>query len=200
MKSYEQYCGVAKSLDIVGERWTLLIVRDLILGAKSYTTLLNGLVGITTNLLAKRLRDMQGYDLIIKANSRYGLTKRGRQLERVVFALGKWGTELLDSKGDERKSLHFFMVSFKRRFLPMGRNWSLSIESDVGSFSCFEKAGKVEVLNGANPAANVSVSGSEKQVLAFLNGGASLLKLKGGVEIDGNKRELKKILAQISKR
>src|SRR5579864_2672640 len=63
-RSYDQYCGMARGLDVIGERWTLLIVRDLLLGPKRYKDLVDGLPGIGTNLLAKRLKEMEAYGLV----------------------------------------------------------------------------------------------------------------------------------------
>src|SRR3954469_21479691 len=94
-RSYHQYCGLAKALDVVGERWTLLIVRNLLLGSQRYSELLRGLPGITTNLLAKRLQDMEGLGLIERTGAdtgqSYRLTTLGAQLEPTVHALSCWG-------------------------------------------------------------------------------------------------------------
>ena len=96
-RSYNQYCGLAKSLDVVGERWTMLVVRNLLLGPLRYSDLLRGLPGITTNLLAKRLKEMEEFGLIerIRAGSAdgghvYRLTALGAGLEPAVHALGHW--------------------------------------------------------------------------------------------------------------
>src|SRR3954467_4433726 len=96
-RTYNQYCGLAKALDVVGERWTLLIVRNLLLGPLRYSDLLRGLPGITTNLLAKRLREMEELDLIERvsgpvpdAGHAYRLTALGAALEPAVHALGSW--------------------------------------------------------------------------------------------------------------
>src|SRR5215831_6402600 len=100
-RSYDQYCGVARSLDVVGERWTLLIVRNLLLGPRRYSDLLAELPGITTNLLAKRLKEMESAGLIEKHDQRrpggavvYALTATGAALEPVVMELGRWGGRL----------------------------------------------------------------------------------------------------------
>jgi DNA-binding HxlR family transcriptional regulator len=89
---------LAYSLDIVGERWTLLIVRDLLLGPRRYTDLLNGLSGIGTNLLATRLKDLENAGILCQRRlpppasaSVYELTERGRGLETVIGALAHWG-------------------------------------------------------------------------------------------------------------
>ena len=97
-RTYRQYCGLARALDLVGEGWTMLIVRNLLLGPLRYSALLNGLPGITTNLLAKRLREMEDAGLIERVRvssggdaSTYRLTPSGAGLEPAVHALGSWG-------------------------------------------------------------------------------------------------------------
>src|SRR3954471_12739272 len=99
-RSYEQYCGLAKALDVVGERWTLLIVRNLLLGPQRYSELLRGLPGITTNLLAKRLQEMEADALIAHGEAGTDapasrLTSVGRDLEPAIHALGRWGWGLM---------------------------------------------------------------------------------------------------------
>ena len=76
-RSYQQFCGVARTLDVVGERWTLLIVRNLLLGPRRYSDLLAELPGITTNLLAKRLKEMEEADLIAKHDRRLARRRGG---------------------------------------------------------------------------------------------------------------------------
>src|SRR3954470_21522797 len=95
-RSYDQYCGLARALDVLGERWTLLVVRNLLLGPQRYSELLRGLPGITTNLLAKRLREMEEAEILERladapgAHS-YRLTTRGMEPEPAIHALGRWG-------------------------------------------------------------------------------------------------------------
>src|SRR6476620_8574344 len=96
-RSYDQYCGLARALDVVGERWTLLVIRNLLLGPQRYSDLLRGLPGITTNLLAKRLKEMEVLGLIERTQSPggeasygYRLTARGAGLEPVIHALSRW--------------------------------------------------------------------------------------------------------------
>src|SRR5881392_648998 len=96
-RSYDQQCGLACALDLVGERWTMLVVRNLLLGPLRYSDLLRGLPGITTNLLAKRLREMEELGLVERvreaseAGHTYRLTAMGAGLEPAVHALGRWG-------------------------------------------------------------------------------------------------------------
>ncbi|MDP8930262.1 MAG: winged helix-turn-helix transcriptional regulator [Actinomycetota bacterium] len=98
MRSYDQYCGLARALDHIGHRWTLLIVRDLLLGPRRFTDLREGLPGIANNLLADRLRHLQDDGLVTRrdlpppaASTVYELTESGRQLREVVHALIRWG-------------------------------------------------------------------------------------------------------------
>lgn len=100
-KSYGQFCALARALDVVGERWTLLIVRELLPGPMRYTELRTSLGGIATNLLADRLRTMETSGLVERrAESSglvYALTPRGRELRTAMEALGRWGAPLLES-------------------------------------------------------------------------------------------------------
>ena len=99
MRSYGQYCSIAKALDVIGDRWTLLIVRELLTrGACRYTDLRNGLPGIATNLLADRIRELEAAGLVRReeapppiATTLVHLTEAGRELEPVLKALGWWG-------------------------------------------------------------------------------------------------------------
>src|SRR6059058_2489208 len=112
MKSYGQYCGLAKALDLVGDRWSLLIVRELLLrDACRYTDLREGLPGIATNLLADRLRDLESAGVVEReeapppvATTLFRLTERGRELLPALHALGHWGGPMLgDDFGDDAK-------------------------------------------------------------------------------------------------
>jgi DNA-binding HxlR family transcriptional regulator len=98
-RSYGDQCGVARSLDVIGERWALLIVRELLLGPKRFNDLLAGLAGASPNVISQRLRELTGSgvirhrDLGPPARVRvYELTDWGRELEPVVLHLGQWGT------------------------------------------------------------------------------------------------------------
>jgi DNA-binding HxlR family transcriptional regulator len=99
MRSYGQYCSVARGLDVVGDRWTLLIVRELLLqGPCRFTDLKNGLPGIATNLLSVRLKELEDAGLVSRddapppvATALYTLTEDGRALEPVLKTLGLWG-------------------------------------------------------------------------------------------------------------
>ena len=97
-RSYGQYCGLAHALDLVGQRWSLLILRELLTGPKRYKALLQRLPGIGTNLLAKRLKALEARDLIARqrlpppaSTDAYVLTDLGGALEPVIVGLARWG-------------------------------------------------------------------------------------------------------------
>jgi DNA-binding HxlR family transcriptional regulator len=102
MKSYRQFCSVAKALDIVGDRWALLVVRELLLGPRRYSDLLDGLPGVGTNVLATRLRELEKAGIVTRrrlpaptAVTVYELTGDGEDLRGIVDALAQWGSRRL---------------------------------------------------------------------------------------------------------
>ncbi|BBY14733.1 winged helix-turn-helix transcriptional regulator [Mycolicibacterium litorale] len=104
-RSYGQHCPLAKSLDLVGDRWTLLIVRELLDRPRRYGDLLSGLAPIATDMLAGRLRDLERNGLVVKRElprpasaNVYDLTADGRALEEVVDAFARWGRHLLTTR------------------------------------------------------------------------------------------------------
>jgi DNA-binding HxlR family transcriptional regulator len=159
MRSYGQYCSVAKALDVIGDRWTLLIVRELLLrGACRYTDLKNGLPGIATNLLADRIRELEAAGLVRReeapppvATTLVHLTEAGAALEPVVKALGWWGLRYMagPAGADEFRGQWFgYPVEF---FLRDHR-------PDAGPAT-------IELRTGADPAV-VEVSGGAVSVRA----------------------------------
>lgn len=102
MRSYRQYCALARTLDLLGDRWTLLIIRELAMRPCRYTDLRDGLPGIATNLLAERLRELQAAGVIRAehapppvATTLYALTDWGAGLRPILIALGRWGAARL---------------------------------------------------------------------------------------------------------
>jgi DNA-binding HxlR family transcriptional regulator len=88
---YGQYCPISRALDLLGERWSLLIVRDLLVGTTRFNDLSRGLPGLSRSLLAKRLRQFERAGLVERSGHQYLLTESGRELEPIVFGLGEWG-------------------------------------------------------------------------------------------------------------
>lgn len=123
MRSYSEYCSIARALDVAGDRWTLLIVRELLLrGPSRFTDLKHGLPGIATNLLSTRLRELEATGLITRedapppvATALYELSETGRALEPVLKALGLWGLRFMaDQRPDD---------AFKAEWLAYAPAW-----------------------------------------------------------------------------
>jgi DNA-binding HxlR family transcriptional regulator len=125
-RSYGQYCGVARALDLVGERWTLLVVRELIVGPQRYKDLLEALPGIGTNLLAARLRELEDAGIVARrklpppaASQVYELTDFGRELDPIVTALGRWGRKRLEPEpGDDVFVGRWLLFALHTNFAP----------------------------------------------------------------------------------
>ncbi len=109
MRSYGQYCALAKALDVVGDRWTLLIVRELLIRSCRYSELQNSLAGVATNLLAERLHHLEDAGVVRRDDEgRYLLTAWGERLAEPVYALSRWGSPLMgDMRDDETFRSHW---------------------------------------------------------------------------------------------
>ncbi|CAL9566799.1 hypothetical protein SUDANB58_04755 [Streptomyces sp. enrichment culture] len=127
-RSYDQYCSAARALDLVGDRWTLLIVRELLAGPRRYTDLHADLPGVSTDVLASRLRDMERDGLATRrrlpppgAAYVYELTSRGRELLPVLQALGRWGAaELGERRPTDAVRAHWFALPLLRALEAVG--------------------------------------------------------------------------------
>lgn len=121
MKTYGQFCALARALDAVGDRWTLLIVRELLVGERSYGELHSALTGVPTNLLADRLRSLEAGGVLVRRSdesdrrrTRYALTRRGRDLEPAVLALIRWGGVLMVSgRGEDAFHPHWLLLALR---------------------------------------------------------------------------------------
>ncbi|GAA2729080.1 winged helix-turn-helix transcriptional regulator [Streptomyces nogalater] len=121
-RSYDQYCSAARALDLVGDRWTLLIVRELLAGPRRYTDLHADLPGVSTDVLASRLKEMERDGLTTRrrlpppgAAYVYELTPRGRELLPVLQALGTWGARELGERGPtDAVRAHWFALPLLR--------------------------------------------------------------------------------------
>jgi DNA-binding HxlR family transcriptional regulator len=207
--SYGQYCALARALDVVGERWTLLIVRELLARDCRYSDLREALPGLATNLLAERLRRLQDHGVIESQEAPpparatvYTLTARGRGLAPALTALVTWGAPLMVSQGGDA-----FRTRWMVRGLPV-----VFAGVDVADLAPLE----VVVRTGDEPAtltigpdgvdmrigassslAAVTVEGPPDQVLALLTGTSSA-RLRA-VRVRGP-REAKRRLRLLSRR
>jgi DNA-binding HxlR family transcriptional regulator len=168
-KRFEQYCPVAHALCLVGDRWALLIVRDLLHGTqKRYTDLLEGLPGIGTNILARRLRDLETAGLVRKrrlpppaASTVYELTEYGAELEEVFYALARWGARSLGPPGPEDELYAEWGINaFRALFVPeaaRGLTETYVLRVDGEPFSAHVEGGRVHATVGAVDDADVAI-------------------------------------------
>ncbi|MFJ3811277.1 winged helix-turn-helix transcriptional regulator [Streptomyces sp. NPDC090073] len=141
-RSYDQYCSAARALDLVGDRWTLLIVRELLAGPRRYTDLHADLPGVSTDVLASRLKDMERDGLTTRrrlpppgAAYVYELTARGRELLPVLRALGSWGeAELGERRPTDAVRAHWFALPLLRALEGEG---VVEVHLDEGDFHVF---------------------------------------------------------------
>lgn len=131
MKTYGQYCGLAKALDHIGDRWTLLIVRELLIEPRRYAQIRDALPGIATNLLADRLRTLEADGLIRRQPSgAYGLTDTGRGLEKPIHELVRWGARwMVQGRGREHFRPQWLAVALSA-LLPQGVAGKIEIHTD----------------------------------------------------------------------
>jgi DNA-binding HxlR family transcriptional regulator len=125
MRTYGDPCGIARGLDRVGERWALLVVRDLLLGPKRFTDLRTGLPQVSPDVLSQRLRELEQAGVVQRrklappaASQVYELTDWGRELEPVVLALGRWGSRAPFPLGDGELGVDAFVLALKTLFDP----------------------------------------------------------------------------------
>src|SRR5262245_27574929 len=167
-KRFEQYCPVAHAICLVGERWSLLIVRELMHGPKRYTDLREGLPGIGTNILAARLRELETAGVVQKrklpapaASTVYELTEYGAELDEVVYALARWGARSLGPPGpDDELYPEWGLNAFKALFSPeaargLTETYVLRIDGDVFSMRLVD--GHVQTSLGTAEDADVTV-------------------------------------------
>jgi DNA-binding HxlR family transcriptional regulator len=207
VRSYGQYCAVAKSLDLLGERWTLLIVRELMLrGPSRYTDLRKGLPGIATNLLAERLRELEDAGVVLReeapppiATTLYSLTPRGEELRRVIYELGRWGAPLMrepDAEDAFRSHWLWLPVELFLADHAPGEP-SIVIQVDAGGEPMLIEAadGEIRIRPGRAERPDATLSGAPQTLLALLSGRLNVAQARRqGLQYRGDRRILERLL------
>lgn len=208
MKSYGQLCAVARALDVVGDRWTLLVVRELLIGGQGrFTDLQRGLPGIAPNLLAQRIRDLEARGVLTKlaatppaSGSVYGLTERGRALEGVVRELLKWGAPTVpDAPEDALFQVHW--LSQPARYLlrdqrPNDGRVVIRFGDARDGFDVTVEHGTVQT-SPCRPevSPSVTVNGPGHALVALIQGGISLAHASdAAITIAGDREALERVL------
>jgi DNA-binding HxlR family transcriptional regulator/putative sterol carrier protein len=198
-RSYNQYCAVARALDLVGQRWTLLIVRELLTGPKRFKDLLEGLPGIGTNLLTARLKDLEGYGVVHRvtlpppaASKVYELTELGRSLEPAIAALGRWGLEFLGTPDQEDDLRPAWAVVAMRSALKQeaarGLQETYEFHIDEEAFHLRVIDGEVESLQGPAVDPDLVVRGDTQAFLGLAAGqvGPAEALDSGEIRVEGD--------------
>lgn len=158
-RKYGQFCPLAKALDVLGERWTLLIVRELLTGPKRYTDLRAGLPGMATDLLAARLRELQEAGVIGRREvprptpaTVYELTERGRALRPVIMELSRWGRPLLADPADDQLPDSALLLGLEAAFRPeaaVALDETYDLEVDGLRVAVHVRRGRLEITPSA---------------------------------------------------
>jgi DNA-binding HxlR family transcriptional regulator len=180
VKSYRQFCSVAKALDVVGDRWALLVVRELLLGPRRYTDLLEGLPVVGTNVLSTRLRELESAGIVTRrplpaptAVTVYDLTDDGRDLRGVLDALAQWGARRLDTPADgDAVEPRWFVASLAARIdssrLDEGATFELRLDDEI--FTVAVEACGAIARHGAPANPTASLTGSLRNFFAASRG------------------------------
>jgi DNA-binding HxlR family transcriptional regulator len=194
MKRYGQACAIARALDVVGERWSLLLVRELTLGPRRYRDLAAGLPGIPSNLLAGRLKDLQAAGVITRRTlpaptdvTVYELTGAGRALQPALDELLDWGLRYAPepSQDDEVQPAWALLAATGRpAALPDGQTCELRIGPEFFYLSC--DAGKLTVRRGPSPDGDAVVTMPAGTLYSLVTGQTTVTDAVRHATVDGD--------------
>jgi len=194
-REYSQPCSLACALDRIGERWSLLIVRELSLGPLRFSDLARSVGGAPTDVLTKRLRELAGHGIVRRveleapaSGAAYELTELGRGLERPMLELGRWGLNFEEVEEVERLA-PTSLPSAIRILLrpPADAELTVGVRSGGATYTLRIRDGWVAGSRGETGAADVVLSGEPRDVLAALLAGQAGEKR---VEIEGDRAAL----------
>jgi DNA-binding HxlR family transcriptional regulator len=205
--SYDDGCAAAHALDLVGERWALLVVRELILGPKRFTDLRNGVRGASPNLLSQRLRELEQVGVVRRrtlgppaAANVYELTEWGSALEPVLQALGRWGARSPAMPHGAPIGTDTVILAFRTMFDPtLAQGVDVALELRLGSdrFRVATAHGELRLERGRakNPDAVVSTQANVLANIAFYGHSLDEAIASGELHLDGDRTSLERFLA-----
>jgi DNA-binding HxlR family transcriptional regulator len=205
-RTYGDQCGVARALDVVGERWALLVVRELLLGPKRFTDLRVGLPHVSADVLSQRLRKLEQDGVVRRrtlappAGSRvYELTDRGHELEPVVLALGRWGSGAPFPPGDAKLGTDSLVIALMTTFDRAAADdldATYELRLDGQRFRARVAGGRLEVARREEPQPDATIATDPGTLAAILWHGRRLADglRSGEVEIDGSRPALTRFL------
>ena len=206
-RAYNDRCGIARGLDLVGERWALLVVRELLLGPKRFSDLRAGLRSIGPDVLAQRLRDLEGAGILRRAKlpppagaKGYELTDWGRELEPVILALGAWGSRAPFPEGDARLGVDSAVLALKTLFDPAAAgsvDEELELRLDGERFRAHVAGGRLDVARGAadDPVAVIETDPATLSRVLWHGRKLAAALRAGDVRIEGDGAAARRFLA-----
>jgi DNA-binding HxlR family transcriptional regulator len=194
-RTYGDVCGVARALDLVGERWTLMIVRELLLGPKRFTDLRTGLPVVGPDVLTQRLKDLMAAGLVAKrtlpppaAARVYALTELGLRLEPVVMALGDFGSLLpVPTEGELRMSFDSHILSLRTLFSPVlagDLDARVQLVLDDQPFAAVITGGEFSIDHGELDAPDAVIEGDPGMLIGVCHGRVALAD--AGLRLEGD--------------
>lgn len=210
-RSYAQLCGIATALDVIGDRWTPLVVRDLLLGPLRFGDLAEGLPGIGTNTLAARLKQLEAAGVIGRRllplpdrSTVYELTDYGRELEPILLALGRWGTRSMGRLPAGTVSRSRWLVAAMLAFhdgtrrIDRPTTWALRLTD--GTFTVHAEGTGLTITAGAPAAADLVVTADDGHLHQLLTGRLAPAEAvaAGAVTLDGDPAALPRLLALVA--
>jgi DNA-binding HxlR family transcriptional regulator len=205
-RTYGDMCGVARALDIVGERWALLVVRELLLGPKRFTDLRAGLPKVGPDILSQRLRELELAGVVCRhqlpapaASWVYELTDRGRELEPVVLALGRWGSRAVFPAEPAAFGPDSAVLALKTLFSPEaadGLEATYLLRFGPQHFTVRISDARLEVQrgNGAAPDAVIETTPAALASLLWNDGRISEMEADGHIKIQGSRPSVQRFL------
>jgi DNA-binding HxlR family transcriptional regulator len=206
VKTYGQRCPLARALDLVGERWTLLVMRELQLGPRRYTDLLDGLPGVGTNILAARLADLQAAELIAKrtlppptAVTVYELTEAGRALVPSIRALSEWGERHgAPATAEQAARPAWVLLSVARRGAQLGPGSSCELRVGRDVFALTATDGELSVTAGLAPSADAVITMEPDLFYAVATQRTTPVQARKRVDVEGDARVAERVLEALS--
>ena len=187
-RSYRQICDLARSLNIVGDRWSMLIVRNLLLGPQRWSELIDALPGVARNLLSERLRQLERDGVLTHEGDHYQLTAAGAALERPLFALAEWAEQNAPRGPQEgyRFRLRYLMTSMRRTLPPTRREGWLQLIVDGAAYAV--RLGREPTVVQGHHAAGLTVTCTSHSLLAlrFQGASATALRESGALGVEGD--------------
>jgi DNA-binding HxlR family transcriptional regulator/putative sterol carrier protein len=206
-RTYDDGCAAAHALDLVGERWALLVVRELLLGPKRFTDLRSGLPHASPNVLAQRLRDLEAAGVVRRgklpppaASKIYELTEWGRDLEPVIIALGRWGVRSPTKPPDAELGVDSLILSFRTMFDPdRAKGLDASYEFRIGEdrFRAEVAEGRLEIERGTAEQPDATVESDAGTLAALIYDDLELgdALSSGDLRINGDRAVVERFLA-----